>query len=474
MLDGFVIRTGWFWLILVLWTPAIRAETFEIYPPAGCEDGEEFENMANGLNPGDELILHGGGYCQTGRRYVNRSGTQAQPIIIRAADGETPVLTRLDDPTGPQSQNGIEIEGSYLKFRGIHFEHGETGVQIKGGSTHITIEDCEISQTANNALTFNSGDTDSCVIRRNHIHHTGLLDSQHGDTEGEGMYVGCNNASCIASNHVIEGNYIHDLRSTSGGGNDGVEIKYGSFGNLIRDNVIHTTTIGTSYPCILVYGVRNQDIGSPNIVEGNALWDCGQAIQVSADAIIRNNLILDSQNGVTATGHAQVPQLRNVIITHNTIHGHQSEAMYIRWAGAPGMVLANNAIYNPGGQALNATGLEDATVKANYVQGSGATVDDNAFYDGSTAAAAFVDTGSMNFWPAVDSPLLNNADPNHAASIDFNGNSRTAPFDVGAYETEGLSINPGWQVQPGFKDTNLEPDTIPPKAPTGFTVNPLN
>jgi hypothetical protein len=62
------------------------------------------------------------------------------------------------------------------------------------------------------------------------------------------------------------------LRSTSSGGNDGIEVKVGSYGNVIRDNVIHDTTIGTRYPCIFVYG------GGPglNIVEGNAVWSCGE------------------------------------------------------------------------------------------------------------------------------------------------------------------------------------------------------
>jgi hypothetical protein len=55
----------------------------------------------------------------------------------------------------------------------------------------------------------NSRDTDAFIIRHNHIHHTGLLDLSVGTIEGEEMYVGCNNASCIASNHLIENNYIH-------------------------------------------------------------------------------------------------------------------------------------------------------------------------------------------------------------------------------------------------------------------------
>jgi len=34
---------------------------------------------------------------------------------------------------------------------------------------------------------------------------------------------------------------------------------------------------------------------------------------------------------------------------------------------------------------------------------------------------------------------------------DFNERSRVSPFDVGAYETDGLVANPGWKVGAGFK-----------------------
>src|SRR2546426_212276 len=101
------------------------------------------------------------------------------------------------------------------------------------------------------------GNTDSYIIRGNHIHHTGLLASSVGTTEGEGMYVGCNNATCVASNHLIEGNYIHHTRGTSAGGNDGIEVKAGSYGNIIRNNVIHDTNIGMRDSGIFRYGGGN-------------------------------------------------------------------------------------------------------------------------------------------------------------------------------------------------------------------------
>ena len=38
------------------------------------------------------------------------------------------------------------------------------------------------------------------------------------------------------------------------------------------------------------------------------------------------------------------------------------------------------------------------------------------------------------------------------------------PYDIGAYETEGLSTNPGWTIVPGFKNLGGQVDLISPAA----------
>lgn len=428
-----------------------------VISPAISGSNEQFENVANTLQPGDELVLRGGTYSQTGRRAIRVNGTASAPIIIRAAAGERPLLTR---PAGDYTQNNIEIENSsYLIVRGLRFEGGSSGVRFIGGQ-HITFEDNEVFNTGNNAITLNSGNTDSFIIRRNHIHHTGL--DTGGATEGEGMYLGCNNDTCRVTNSLIEGNYIHHLRSTSDGGNDGIELKVGSYGNIIRDNVIHDTTIGRRYPCIFVYG------GGPerNIVEGNALWNCGEAIQVVADAVVRNNLILDSDTGITAAPHSQVGQVRNVSIVHNTIVNHRSNCLYIRWSGASNMVLANNAVYCPASVAVDAAGLVGGgiVVSANVAGGSlrGVSIDNSRWWAGGSLASALRDAATKDVWPLPGSPLLGRADAAHVAARDFNNILRAAPYDIGAYETEGLDTNPGWRPVEGFKGSLTRPLPRPP------------
>lgn len=52
--------------------------------------------------------------------------------------------------------------------------------------------------------------------------------------------------------------------------------------------------------------------------------------------------------------------------------------------------------------------------------------------------------------------------------IDFNGTTRVSPFDVGAYETNGHTANPGWSISHGFKLAAAQ--MVPPAAPINLRV----
>lgn len=406
--------------------PACPATVFEIQPATVQED-EEFERLANSLQPGDELVLAGGVYSQTGRRAVTVQGTAERPITIRAAAGAEPVLTR---PAGGRRHNNIEfVDCAHLVVRGLHFRGGSSGVRFIRGH-HVTFEDCEICETTNNALTMNSGDCDAFIIRGNHIHHTGLR--RDGPTEGEGMYIGCHDGSCVTTNSLIEGNHVHHLRGTSVGGSDGIEIKYRSSNNIVRNNIIHDTNLARPYPGIFVYGGGP----GPNIVEGNRIWNAGEGIQVVSDAVIRNNVIYDCTiTGITAGPHAAVPAVRNVRIVNNTIV-HHPLGVRIRWAKAVDMVFANNAVYCPDATALDAAGTDIHRFSANFLSGrlADVTLDDSRFVAGGSLAAAFLDPAQHDYRPRPDSVLIGRADPAWTPPLDLTGAKREPSFNVGALE----------------------------------------
>jgi hypothetical protein len=399
----------------------------EIYP------GESFKAAVESLGPGDTLIVHEGTYSESGSRIrINAGGTESQPIVVKGADGEArPLITR---PAGSTPQNTINIEGaSWVTIRHLEITGNGDGINMTGGPHHIFIEDNEIHDI-DVGVNFRSS-MHSIFVRRNHIYNT--------SGTAEGMYVGCNNAACVVSNSIIEQNWIHDTQGSQG---DGIEIKYGSYGNIIRDNVIHDC----QYPCILAYGVEDDNVGSPNIIEGNVVWNCGQGIDVIADAEVRNNIIIDT---LETQSHAQVPIMRNVVLANNTVIGTMQLGGWGSGSDPSSFVVANNVVY--GGSISN--------------QPSGAIFSGNLAY-GAGTTGIFVDPVNRDFWPAAASPLLGAADATYAPSLDFNGTPRVGPFDVGAYETEGLLSNPGWPIQEGFKSTGDPDDTTPPAAPTGLSV----
>lgn len=411
--------------LLVVATPTWAAVK-EIFP------GDSFKSAFESLVPGDTLIVHAGTYAESGTRIrISAKGTGSQPIIVKGADGEArPLITR---PASSTPQNTINIEGAaYVTIRGLEISGNGDGINMSGGPHHITLEDNEIHDI-DVGINLRSS-MDSIVVRRNHIYNTAGT--------AEGMYIGCNNAACAVSNSIFEQNWIHDTRGSQG---DGIEIKYGSWGNIVRDNVIHDA----NFPCILAYGVEDTDVDRPNVIEGNVVWNCGQGIDVIADAIVRNNIVIGT---LETQSHEQVPVQRNVTIVNNTVIG----SMPLRgWGGSSivsSLTVANNVLY--GGSITNKPG---AAVYSSNLQYSAGT------------PGIFVDADNWDFWPAINSPLIAGADSVHAQSKDFNNTSRGAPFDVGAYESDNLSNNPGWPIRDGFKDSG-NTDVVPPGSPTNLLV----
>ena len=199
---------------LAVGLPSASAEVFF----AGPEDSiDGIEATINSLEAGDELVLSGGTYTLGGRFSFSIAGTEAAPIVIRAADGEVP---HFDRPNA--SQNIIDIDDAeHVIIRGIEFSGGSAGLRVSG-ARFLTIEECEIHDTGDVAVRANdTGVTyEGLRILRNHIHHT--------NNTGEGMYLGCNNAGCEVVDSLIEGNYIHHTNQQSVTQGDGIEIKEGS------------------------------------------------------------------------------------------------------------------------------------------------------------------------------------------------------------------------------------------------------
>lgn len=425
----------------VVWTglmpPSIAgAEVFSGGP------SDDIEAMINALQPGDELVLSGGLYTLTERFSFAIAGTEDAPIVIRAQDDETPHLHRPD-----ASQNIIDIDNAeYVTIRGIELSGGSAGIRISG-ARFLTIEECEVHDTGDVAVRANDAGVtyESLRIRGNHIHHT--------NNTGEGMYLGCNNGGCEVVSSLIEGNHIHHTNQPSVSQGDGIELKEGSFDNVIRDNVIHDT----NYPCILTYASN----GAANIIERNVMWNCGDhGIQSAADAVIRNNIILSANaDGIAMQPH-QSGSPSNLVVVHNTILEVDNDAISLRGISGS-VVIANNALYTQNGQAFFVTGGTTGLVFEGNA-GVGGVSDGSLTMLFGNMGTDFIDASfsgqpPMDPFPAPGSTLQASGSAAHAVVDDFNGSLREGVADVGAYAFSADG-NPGWALDAAFKTSTPSND----------------
>lgn len=425
---SFVGVTTALWLAM----PSVgHAETVEIAA------GDDIEVAIAALQPGDELILGGGMYVVTELFSVDLVGSEAQPITIRAKDGEFPHVHRPD-----ANQNIVDIDNAqWVVFDGIEWSGGSAGIRISSAD-HLTISNCEIHSTNDVAVRANDGGVtyEALHIVGNEIHDT--------SNTGEGMYLGCNEDACRIANSVIERNWVHHTNGPMITQGDGIEIKEGSHGNIIRDNVIHDT----NYPCILTYStVAN---GQPNIIEGNVMWNCGDhGIQSAADSVIRNNIILSAvASGISLQPH-QSGAPANISVVHNTIVVPGSRAINISGAVGP-VTIANNAVYSEAGPAIMVGGeLGQIDIVANVGLG-GLSGGRSGYVDGDLIAdfvnAGFAGGVPNDVFPAAGA-LVGAGNPDYAPEVDFNGLPTNNPPDVGAYAYRPRG-NPGWTLQAGFKE----------------------
>jgi Right handed beta helix region len=417
----------------LLVVPAL-AQAAEVTP------ADDLLAAVNALQPGDELILHEGTYELTARFSATVIGTEAMPIVIRAADGEAVHVHRAG-----ADQNIVDFDAAqYVTVRGIEFSGGSAGLRFSA-ARFVTIEDCRVHDTGDVALRANDEGTvyEGFQFLRNEIHHTAGT--------GEGMYLGCNDNHCQFTGALIEGNWVHDTNGPAVSQGDGIEIKEGSSDNIVRDNVVHDT----GYPCLLVYA--NAGNGGVNLLERNLMWNCGDhGIQAAADATIRNNIVLSSASDGIAMQPHQSGAPANLTVVHNTVLHPTNDAISLR--DAVGVVtIANNAIYAQQGNALFVGGGDASMIAVLGNVGVGGITGIDGVLGAGDIAVDFVDADydgapPIDVFPAPGGALLGSADASAAVEDDFNCLARggAAP-DAGAYLFDAAG-NPGWTLQAGFKE----------------------
>jgi hypothetical protein len=420
--------------LLVTCSGTVSAADIEIGP------GDDFRAAMQNLQAGDTLTMHGGTYPLSSYFELDLAGTEQQPITIRAATGEAPVLHYVDD-----GQNIVNIvDSGFLIIDGIEFSGGSRGIRLIN-SSDITIRNCHVHDTAANAISANDGG--NVYARLTFVHN----EIDHAGDTAEGFYLGCNDDACRVHDSLVANNYIHDLNGATVTQGDGIEIKAGSYANIVRDNVIRDT----AYPGITLYHVNGN--GAPNIIERNLVWNSGDnGIQVTADAIVRNNIVLSAAAHGIGIHASQGGTVGNLTIVNNTVLKASGDALHINdVTGA--VLIANNALYAANGNAVFASGSTDlVTLTANVGIGSLSGV--SAGFDASGDIATDFSDANFSGVPPQDlvpphGRLVGSADAATIATDDFNAAARSPDLDVGAYRNDPAG-NQGWPLQAGFKQVD--------------------
>lgn len=238
------------------------------------------------VKAGDRVVVHSGTYRTPGFVALVWRGTAAAPITVTGAPGE-----RRPTIVGSARQNVMNLSGSYFTLARLELRGGSHGVRL-GRVDHAHLDRLLVDRVGDVGISCNrpGQSCGSVAITRSVVERTG----RHRGDPGEGLYLGCQDASCAFTGGRIEHNLIRD----TGARGDGIELKPGSAGNVVRHNVI----CRTRHP-----GLNLWRAVPPNRVEHNLIAGARpRGILVHARARLRANRVFRSarQPGARACGRA--------------------------------------------------------------------------------------------------------------------------------------------------------------------------
>jgi len=312
---------------------------------------------------GDTVYVRGGRYLRSKPLGIGKSN-----IALKAYPGEHVLLDFSAATTG----NGIN--------------YGANGVLLEGFEIANVPEEC--------VSCWNSNDL---VIRRNHIHHCGLI-------KVGGKYQ--NAIASYGNNVVIEQNIVHDT---------GSHCMYLTGDHImVRNNVIYRT-------------IAPEGRGSYGIQFGT-----GES-SVTNSAIV-NNLISESVNRSAIVLYAPKATISNVVIANNVLMNNAMNPIYVyndikSTTFGPVQIRNNVFAENAGGNCVYFTDTKSCDTTPSMF-----TVSGNLTF-GNSSALRFRDLAKRDYYPMGGSPLLKAGVPGYA-STDYLGTprpQRTAP-DIGPFE----------------------------------------
>jgi hypothetical protein len=412
------------------------------------------------FSPGDVIHFLPGTHTSVNSLNLESLAGSSSAWIGLVADGD---VTLTHDTA---SANCINIRGcDYIYIHGFklvaHTRGSSDAVKFEHDpSHHIAIESCSMRNgSCGIGAHTQYGDRTNTDIRvlRCEIYQcdTGIYWGYYETSESSRRFV---NNSRIADNYIHHCSDHVDLAEGYG-----IQIKGGSRGNVIEGNVIANCS-GTSRASIAVYHIST-DGGTQtdrNIIRRNFILDSGnEGIYAAEGALIENNIIYRPV-GVGINISPRLTFYGNITLRNNTVTSHLTSSSSTRC-----LIIQYQSPYSlPFDVTNNVLIGGNATTRTFYVNQSFTTLTGhrNACYGDAVwadnmdvvpiadpSAVVGLTYGEKNFmYPTIGSILINDGYAAVAASVDFNGTTRSQP-DIGAYEFT-TDDNPGWTLTSGFSD----------------------
>ena len=395
------------------WYQNIGPVTREVfYNPSLTPDqnGAALRSVLTTLPAGSRVVIHAGTYSVDSYFVITAQGTASQPVVIEGAPGQKVSITRKD-----ALQNVINVDNSqYLLIRNLDVYGGSSGLKLQTVSNFM-LYDSKIHHVMGVGVAANSKNTSELYFVDNEISYTG--------GHGEGFYLGSNDGVFKTNNSYVVGNYLHHLASDSAAQGDGIEIKDGSYANVVKYNFVE----GTKYPGITVYRT-GRGAADRNIIEENVVINSIDAgIQVTADAVVRNNLVIGKSTAFVSKPFTTNPV--NMVVSNNTFLGGATTIRLTNWLTTD-LAFANNAIHSPTGQFYSSSKTGRAVATGNINVSNLATSFTNLKLDGT----------ALNARPIIGSVVIGKASSNYLPSGDLNGDTRITKMDTGAVDFAGDSM----------------------------------
>jgi hypothetical protein len=360
------------------------------------------------------------------------------------------------------SQNLSHIKYSNVTIHGFNIICNASTKAVSICGDNWTVEYCDVSHaspaalgpcvllvpTADGAHGGSNSYAPPCsniVIRHNIIH----------DTFGEGVYLGGGGSkpgqtgSGYPSHHTVtvEFNEIYNT-GVLGGQGDGIDVKGGIQGLILRGNDIHDINVANGCRGIVAQGqIVPTSAGTLQLIERNYIHNCSQITEavalsdtwgIPAGVVIRNNIISGVTGSTGSKAGINIAATQDqTLIQNNTIYNCTGFGIETS-VDAANVLLRNNLLVANNGLGEQVD-LSQGTVDSDYnaysnTWGYGPEGAHSVALSLLDATTSLVNPVGGDFHLLARAPVIGKASVQTSFSDDHSGATRGSSWDIGAFQ----------------------------------------